>query len=88
MPRVATVNVKMSPDESEDIFFEYGCSVNADGMYVVHYVKLKIPLFGTPNDLKTDLEEAIAEDLGVFPGHVVIECEIQKVSKYYKEIAA
>lgn len=87
MPRVATVNVKMSPDESEDIFFEYEF-IRIEGMYHVNYVKLKLVLFGEPDDLKTDLEEAIGEDLGVFPGHVVIECEIQKVSKYYKEIAA
>jgi hypothetical protein len=85
---VARIFFSPDPEDFQDVIFSYECRLDC-GIYDVTYVELVMPLYGEPTDIFQDLSVAIANDLGLKDERYVwVKCEIQKVSKYYKEIAA
>lgn len=72
---ITSATIYGTPDETQDVhvYFEY---IVLDGMYLIQFCEIKLPLFFSPSDIKTDLEVAIAEELNVPERLVKIDCKI------------
>jgi hypothetical protein len=84
MKRIAA-DVYSTPENFQTVPFEYESIrvsdkewfSNEPDTYEVNCIKLKMPLYIEPSDLEEDLKVAIAEDLGVDPYYVKIDCIVE-----------
>jgi hypothetical protein len=84
--RKTSADIYSTPDEFQTVLFEYEYifpkrSVFDSGPDIieVNAVRLKLPLLVTPSDIVTDIEVAVAQDLGWDPAYVKVVCQIQKL---------
>lgn len=85
IPKIKTATIYGPTDQIfQDVFYTYEVRPDRSRwfddetpMHEVERVSLKMPLLINPSDLKTDLEVAIAEDLGIEPECVRIQCTIE-----------
>lgn len=89
--RTTSADLYTTPEELETVLFSYDYIKTNDelfsgepGYYHINMIELKMPLQLTGHtDIEEDLRTAIAEDLGVDPFYIKIECLIE-FSKHLK----